>query len=578
MTQLTIQSLSRRKWLKAMTAGSIASGVFGGKEVFASESSMQREQQRAGASADSSTKGTRVYNIRDFGAKGDGVTLDTAALQAAIDACNRDEGGTVIVPAGVFVIGTVEMKSNVTLHIAAQGKLLGSADGKQYHAVDAIPLRGDATLNDGNVALIFAVKAEKFTIEGPGTIDGQGAQFRSPERGVNPPSGRGGNNRPYHLLFHQCKNVTVRDIFLTQSAYHSIRMIQSSYIQLHAIHIYSRVNHNNDGFHFVSCERVHISNCDIECQDDACALFGSCQFVTVSNCSFSTRWSVFRFGGGVAENIAVSNCLIYQTFGCPIKMRCGPGSRFENMSFSNLVMNGVTGPISINLGPRRPGVTAQTPSPSEPQEATGEPGIVRNIAFSGIHVRVVIPEPFPDVPFTSSYNPAEIESCIALNGVDMTIEKISFDDVHVTFPGGGTAEQAAVRDVPKIAGEYFQNGVLPSYALYARNVRGLTLNNVRFEVSAAEARPAIVLDHVEDVAVNALSVQGTKEAESTLRLIEARDVLLTATRLLTPSPVFMRVEGANSGTIMIDGGDLSKAAKVIAFAGGASETAVKQRV
>ena len=182
------------------------------------------------------------------------------------------------------------------------------------------------------------------------------------------------------------------------------------------------------------------------------------------------------------------------------------------------------------------------------------------------------------MPFTSNYNPAEIKSCIALNGVDMTIEKISFDDVHVTFPGGGTAEQAAVRDVPKIAGEYFQNGVLPSYALYARNVRGLTLNNVRFEVSAAEARPAIVLDHVEDAAVNALSVQGTKEAESTLRLIEARDVLLTATRLLTPSPVFMRVEGANSGTIMIDGGDLSKAAKVIAFAGGASETAVKQRV
>lgn len=578
MTQLTIQSFSRRKWLKAMTAGSIASGVLGGKEVFASESSMPREQQLAGASADPGTRGTRVYNIRDFGAKGDGVTLDTAALQAAIDACNRDEGGTVIVPAGVFVIGTVEMKSNVTLHIAAQGKLLGSADGKQYHAVDAIPLRGDATLNDGNVGLIFAVKAEKFTIEGPGTIDGQGAQFRSPERGVPPPSGRGGNNRPYHLLFHQCKNVTIRDIFLTQSAYHSIRMIQSSYIQLHAIHIYNRVNHNNDGFHFVSCERVHISNCDIECQDDACALFGSCQFVTVSNCSFSTRWSVFRFGGGVAENIAVSNCLIYQTFGCPIKMRCGPGSRFENMSFSNLVMNGVTGPISINLGPRRPGVTAQTPSPSEPQEATGEPGIVRNIAFRGIHASVVIPEPFPDVPFTSSYNPAEIKSCIALNGVDTTIEKISFDDVHVTFPGGGTAEQAAVRDVPKIAGEYFQNGVLPSYALYARNVRGLTLNNVRFEVSAAEARPAIVLDHVEDAAVNALSVQGTKEAESTLRLIEARDVLLTATRLLTPSPVFMRVEGANSGTIMIDGGDLSKAAKVVAFAGGASENAVKQRV
>ncbi|HEY6464866.1 MAG TPA: glycosyl hydrolase family 28-related protein, partial [Candidatus Acidoferrales bacterium] len=148
--------------------------------------------------------GTRTYNIRDFGAKGDGATLDTPALQAAIDACNKDQGGTVLVPAGVFVIGTVELKSNVRLFLAATGKLLGSADGKQYHAADAIPLSGDSTLNDGNVGLIFAIKAENVTIEGPGTIDGQGAQFHSPARGVAPPAGITGDKRPYHLLFYQC--------------------------------------------------------------------------------------------------------------------------------------------------------------------------------------------------------------------------------------------------------------------------------------------------------------------------------------------------------------------------------------
>jgi hypothetical protein len=159
----------------------------------------------------------------------------------------------------------------------------------------------------------------------------------------------------------------------------------------------------------------------------------------------------------------------------------------------------------------------------------------------------------------------------------MTIEKITFDDVHITFPGGGTAEEAAVRDVPKIAGEYFENGILPSYALYARNVRGLTMNNIRFEVGKAEARPAVIFDHVLDAAVNGFSVQGTQEAESTLRFIDTRDVLMTATRLLTPSSVFLRVEGGNSGTITLDGGDLSKAAKTVAFAAGASDSAVKQR-
>jgi len=569
--------LSRRKWLSVAAAASVGSVLIGATRIFA------QTVQQSGSGHD---LGTRSYNIRDFGAKGDGVTLDTAAVQSAIDACNKDQGGTVLVPAGVFVIGTIEMKSNVTLHIAAQGKLLGSADGKQYRAADAIPLSGDSTLNDGNVGLIFAVKAENFTIEGPGTIDGQGFQFHSPTRGVLPPSGRGGNNRPYHLLFHQCKNFAVRDITLLESAYHSVRIIQSSYVNLTGIHIHNRVNGNNDGFHFISAQHVHISNCTVECQDDACALFGSCKYVTVTNCSFSTRWSVFRFGGGEAENIAVSNCLIYETYGCPIKMHCGAGARFENMSFSNLVMKNVTGPIAINVGPQPRRSQQGTPStgngaaPSQPQPRPPDSrpsGVVRNISFSNIHATVVIPVQLADVPFTSDYRPGEVKSCISLNCVEGTLEKVTFDDVHITFPGGGTAEEAALRDVPKVAGEYFETGILPSYALFVRNMRGLTLSNVRFEVASAEARPAVIFDHVNDAAVNGFSVQGTQESESTLRFIDSRDVLMTATRLLAPTRTFLQVEGAESGGLTIDGGDLSKASSAVAFNAGASPKAVKLR-
>ncbi|HWY68290.1 MAG TPA: glycosyl hydrolase family 28 protein [Terriglobales bacterium] len=579
MTHPNEVSLSRRKWLSLAATASVGSGVLGVTNMMA--------QTGAPSSSSSHDLGTRTYNIRDFGAKGDAVTLDTAAVQAAIDACNKDQGGTVLVPAGVFVIGTIEMKSNVTLHIAAQGKLLGSADGKQYHAADAIPLSGDSTLNDGNVGLIFAVNADNFTIEGPGTIDGQGFQFHSPTRGVPPPSGRGGNNRPYHLLFHQCKNIAVRDITLLESAYHSIRIIQSSYVNLTGIHIHNRVNSNNDGFHFISAQHVHISNCTVECQDDACALFGSCKYVTVTNCSFSTRWSVFRFGGGEAENIVVSNCLIYETYGCPIKMHCGSGARFENMSFSNLVMKNVTGPIAINVGqqPRRsqqPPAFAAAGTPTAQPESRAQdsrpPGVVRNISFSNIHATVVVPVQLADVPFTSGYRPAEVKSCISLNCVEGTLEKITFDDVHVTFPGGGTAEEAVLRDVPKVAGEYFETGILPSYALFVRNVRGITLSNVRFEVASTEARPAVVFDHVSDAAVNGFSVQGTKESESTLRFIDSHDVLLTATRLLAAAQTFLQVEGAASGSITVDGGDLSKASSAVAFKAGASQKAVKLRV
>src|SRR5213075_2295294 len=128
------------------------------------------------------------------------------------------------------------------------------------------------------------------------------------------------------------------------------------------------VNSNNDGFHFISAQHVHISNCTVECQDDACALFGSCKFVTVTNCTFSTRWAVFRFGGGVAENITVSNCVLYKVYGCPIKFQGGRGSRFQNIAFSNLLFDEVTGPIHIAAGTygRRnaPGDGATTATPT----------------------------------------------------------------------------------------------------------------------------------------------------------------------------------------------------------------------
>jgi polygalacturonase len=558
---------SRRKWLRIAAGASVGSGLFGAR------------QASGQAAASEHDVGVRTYNIRDFGAKGDGSTLDTAAVQAAIDACSKDKGGTVVVPAGVFAIGTVELKSNVRVFLAASAKLLGTADGKQYHAADAIPLSGDSTLNDGNVGLLFAVKADNITIEGPGTIDGQGAQFHSPARGVAPPAGISGDKRPYHLLLYQCKNVTLRDIFLNDSAYHSVRVIESEFFKAEGIRIYNRVNGNNDGFHFISCQYVMVSNCTVQSQDDACALFGSCKFVTITNSSFSTRWSVFRFGGGQAENITVSNCLIYQTYGCPIKMAGGPGARFENMSFSNLIMNRVTGPISIGVRDSTQTGTALTGQQTAAAAApSGPPGVARNISFRGIRATVVEPEPIADISIPSSPRPGEMHSCIDLNAIgEGVLENITFDDVQITFPGGGTAQQAALRDVPKIAGEYFEIGVLPAYALFARNVRGLMLSNVRFEVASADLRPAVVFDHVQDAAANGFGAQGNPEAESVLRFIDSRDVILTASRALTPAAVFLQLEGEQSSGITIDGGDISKAEKALVFRSGATAKSVKLR-
>ncbi len=558
--------ISRRKWLGLISTPAIAASLGSG---------LAEQTALAAEGADKSLlpqtlEGACIHNIRNYGAKGDGKTPDTSAVQAAIDACAKEKGGIVLVPAGDFVVGTIELKSNVTLHLAAAGRLLGSDNIEHYSAGKGVPP------GNGNVVLLYAVNAENVSIEGKGTIDGQGAKFYT---GKGDNTGPGQNreqgyvNRPHLAIFYRCKNLSVQDLFLTASAYHCMRILECTRVQLQGVRIHNRVNKNNDGFHLVSNQYVHIANCDIACQDDACALFGSNKFVTVTNCSFSTRWSVFRFGGGKSENITISNCVIYETYGCPIKMRFGSGSGIENAIFSNLVMNNVTGPISIGLdsSSRRGSSTTDGPRPK---------GYVRNLAFTGIRATVVAKGgQHADLLFPSSYRPGETRSCIVLNGVgEDFLEGISLSDIQITFEGGGTADEAVRRDIPKMAGEYFELGVLPAYGLYARNVRGLSLHNLRLEVAQPDLRPAVVFENVEDAGVNGLSAQGNSKAEALLRFTDTRDVLLTACRVLTPAAAFVHTEGAASRGITIDGGDVAKAATIASYGNGASKEAVKVRV
>ena len=543
-------TMSRRQWLAQVPLPAVAA-------VMGTMAASTPSAHAAQATSPANNLGARVYNIRDYGAKGDGTILDTAALQAAIDACTADGGGTVLVPAGTFLIGATELKSNVTLHIAASAKLLGSADGKQYHAVDAIPLSGDTTLVDGNWALLYAVKQKNVTIEGPGTIDGQGTQFhsqRSAERLRQ--AAWAETSVPTMCSLYQCENLTVRNIDLIDCAYHSIRVIQSQRVHMDGIYIHNRVNGNNDGFHFISAEYVTVSNCIIQSPGRRLRPLRQLQVRHHHQLLFSTRWSVFRFGGGFAENIAVSNCLLYEVYGCPIKFQGNPGSRFENISFSNIVLNNVTGPIHVAVGPRAPR-NAPAGAPTRPatddmhanaQDPNNEPAIMRNISFSNIHGTVTTDPPqLAEAKVTSTANPGEKHSCITLNCVGGAImENISLDNINLTFGGGGTAEDAARRDLPQIAGEYFMMGPMPAYGLYARGVKGLTLQNIRLQVATPDLRPALIFDHVEDASINGLNVQGNASAESALRIIDSKDILFTAPRLLTAATTFLQLEGADN--------------------------------
>jgi len=562
-------SFSRRKWLKSVSVPAVA--VMGASFI---GNAVQARETSTADDIDQKMFGAKIYNIKDFGAKGDGKTLDSLAVQAAIDLCYQEKGGTVMVPAGNFVIGTIELKSNVTLHLSNQGKLLGSPKKEDYTVGKGVPT------GNGNIVMIYAANAENVSIQGRGTIDGNGTAFFTGQGDNTGPNSQGGGyfDRPHLLIFYKCYNLLLRDSFYTKSAYHCFRILNCEQVNIDGVKIYNRVNKNNDGFHFNNCKYVHIINSDVRCQDDACALFGSNQFVTVTNCSFSTRWSIFRFGSGDAQNIVVSNCLIYDTYGCPIKISSG-NARLENLTFSNIIMRNVTGPIGIGFS----GLSKRSPNDSAPV-ATAQPTFVRNIVFNGIRATVVpVPVNHPDIPFDVKVYPGEHFSCITLNALGNNyIENVSFTDIHVSYAGGGSKELAAKKNIPQSAQEYFtvwdpEPSGPPAYGMYARNVKGLTLQNVKLEFNQPDARPAIIFDNVQDCNITGLAVKGSTTADCTLRFINAKDVMISSARLLTPANAFLKLDGKSNAGLMLDGGDLRKATKTVVFENGATVSAIKIR-
>ena len=421
--------------------------------------------------------------------------------------------------------------------------------------------------------MIYAVGATNVTIEGPGTIEGDMA--------FSP--GLHGSSRPYGLLFYRCKNLVVRHIDLLRCPYHMVRGSRA--------HTFSSMASTSTiasaRTTTASTSSVVNTSTSATATCNARTTPARCSAAEVRHCDqLHVQHAVVGvpLGGGVAENIAVSNCVFSGVFGCPIKFHGGSGSSFQNMSFSNLIFQDATGPIHVSVsspvgmtlpeGPPEPA----PPQPAQPVRREG-PAVVRNISFSNIRGNVLTTwRPKVDYYQGRGHGEGEAFSAIVLNCVGSAVmENISVDDVHLTFGGGGTAEMAADRDVPKRAGEYFSLGAIPAYGVYARGVKGLTLSNLRLQVATKELRPAIIFERVTDAALYGVSAEGNAEAESLLRFVDVKDVLLTASRVLTPAAVFLSVEGPDNANIIIEGGDLSKAAKPLRFASGADEKAVKLR-
>jgi len=497
------------------------------------------------------------YNVADFGATGDGKHSDAGAIQRAIDTCSAQGGGTVFLPKGDYLSTTLILKSNVTLYLAAEARILATGNVEDYKPYGCI---------------LYAKEAQHIALAGPGVVDGRG-------EGVPGECGSSTCDRYKIIHFERCRDIVITGVMLKDSAFWCTHLSECEEVRIEGVKVHSFVNANNDGFDIDSCQNVFISNCHLHCGDDAIALktnsTAPCKNITVTNCVLSTRWAAFRFGPesrGNFENIAVSNCAIHDTFGCGIKLQMNEGAQMKNIVFNNLVMENVTGPISLRLANWVSGLIPREGNENRPI------GIFQNVLFNNIRAQVAA-NAQPELHNGGKPYPGEEKSCISITGLPgHPVEGIALSNIRITFPGGGTAEEAARRSVPDLPAtypEYFMFGVLPAHGLYAHHVKDLVLSNVRFDLASPDMRPAIVCDDVDDLDLSDFQAEGNEKADSLVRVQQTRRVFIHGSHPLNAIGTFLRIEGTESRAIGLNGNDLRLAKRATELGGAAPKDAVE---
>ncbi|MHC4424541.1 MAG: glycoside hydrolase family 28 protein [Planctomycetota bacterium] len=489
----------------------------------------------------------QLYDVRDYGAKADGRTLCTDAIQKAIDECSETGGGTVYLPGGTFLSGTIYMKSGVTLRLGAGCTLLGSVDLKDYPST--VQAFRSYTDNYTDKSLIYAEKAERIAITGAGTIDGQGASFKGPYK-----------VRPYMIRFIQCRNVTVKDVTLKNSPMWVQHYLACDDVCITGVTVRSLVNHNNDGINIDSCRRVVISDCNIESGDDAIVLKSTsarvCGDVAVSNCLLSSRCNALKMGtesNGGFENIVITGCSIYNTRLAGVALEIVDGGTMDRVVISNITMNKIGAPIFLRLGNRA--------RPFKKDMEKPDIGTLRNVTISNIEA-----------------TGADPTGCTISGLPEAAIENVTLSNVRLSFEGGGTKADAAraIPEKPADYPEYSMFGRLSAYGLYCRHVRGLKLLNVQLQLAKPDQRHALVFEDVQDALIDALDAPCPPDAGAIIRLADVREILVRGCRPKAGTDVFLKLEGARSEKIVLAGNDLSGAGKVVERAPDVAKTALSE--
>jgi polygalacturonase len=455
------------------------------------------------------------FNVRTFGATGDGATIDSPAINRAIEAAAATGGGTVYFPAGTYASYTIRLKSNISLHLDAGATLLAASVPNEGTTTSGYDPAGpaqpwEAYQDYGHShwpnSLIYGDSLEHVSIFGPGLIWGKGLSRGEADELPRAESPGVGNKA---IALKNCRSVTLRDFSILMGGHFGVLLTGTDNVVIDGL----TIDTNRDGIDIDCCRNVRVSNCAVNSPwDDAICPKSSfalgypraSENITISNCyvtglyEFGTmldgslkranysqqRKAVGRIKCGTESNggfrsITISNCILDGCRG--FALETVDGAIIEDITVTNLVMRGtVHSPIFLRLGTRMRGPKGVAP------------GALRRVVLSN---------------FTSYGSAAKYPSIIS--GVPGSlVEDIKISDMYLSNLGDGTSAWAAIQppELPSAYPEADMFGTLPARGFFLRHARNLELSNIEIATEKPDARPAIWAHEVDGLDIFRLRI------------------------------------------------------------------------
>ena len=422
-----------------------------------------------------------IFEVEDYGAIADSQTINTVAIQNAIDACSKSGGGIVLFSKGNYVTGTIELKSNVMLEVSREAKILGSINLDDYPEKIETFVSIMSEKYEFRQSLIYAEKVANIGISGEGEIycRGEIVNFPGPET-ITKIAGR-----PLGIRVIECSNVVLQNITLRNSAAWMQNYLFCENLIFDGIKVFNHANYNNDGLDPDGCKNVIVKNCYISSGDDAMCLKGasnrSSENILIENSTFLTTCNGVKIGTdtqGSFKNIIFRN-LVLGSFPDSMETLKGheastgvtlatvDGGNVEDILISNIIINQARCPIFLRIGNRGRVINGvEKPVPG-------------NLKHIVIH----------DVRGNHNFRQGSFISGIT----DHPIKDIIIRNMDISMIGGGTAEMANSTVVEDDGGypdaHEFSKPGLPSYGFYIRHAKNIILDNVNISPVMTDNRP-----------------------------------------------------------------------------------------